>query len=158
MFKLNRRRKLPELVLMKTFLSIDDGEDDLFFMRKAFDRSGMSCMLKTASDGEQAMQYLSGNGQYSDRLAHPLPEVILLDIKMPGYDGFEVLQWIRHHPELKTIPVVMLTNSQEPRDIERAYREGANSYLLKPHDYGDLEKELPVLLKYWLEMNCVPTW
>jgi CheY-like chemotaxis protein len=138
---------------MKTLLSVDDGEDDVFFMKKAVLQSGIDCTLEVAINGDQAVEYLSGTGCYKDRYAYPLPEVILLDIKMPGRDGFEVLGWIRRQPRLKTIPVVMLTNSEEPRDIERAYREGANSYLLKPHDYDDFQKELPILMKYWLEMN-----
>ncbi|MDB6125461.1 MAG: response regulator receiver protein [Pedosphaera sp.] len=139
--------------VMKTLLSVDDGEDDVFFMRKAVQQSGIDCMLEVANTGDQAMEYLSGAGLYKDRYAYPLPEVILLDIKMPGRDGFEVLGWIRKQSQLKTIPVVMLTNSEEPKDIERAYREGANSYLLKPHDFEEFQKELPILMKYWLEMN-----
>ncbi|MDB6125191.1 MAG: putative response regulator, CheY [Pedosphaera sp.] len=143
--------------MLKTLLIVDDREDDVLLTKRAFQRAGSKCQIEVCQNGEQAIQYLAGQGNYRDRAAHPLPELILLDIKMPGIDGFQVLQWLRNQAFLKAIPVVMLTTSDEPKDVTRAYKAGANSYLVKPIDYEQLEKNLPLLLEYWLHINTAPS-
>jgi CheY-like chemotaxis protein len=113
-------------------LLVEDSDDDAFFMRRALQKSGVSHTLHLAADGRQAIDYLSGNGSYADRAAHPLPTWIFLDLKMPRVDGFEVLQWIRSHPVFHDATVFMLTSSPEERDKQRAEQLGVRHYLVKP--------------------------
>src|ERR1700685_3281738 len=103
-------------VLMKTVLLIEDSQDDVFVMKMACQRTGIPHLLRVVTDGVMAIDYLSGNGAYSDRTVHPLPDVVFLDIKMPRRDGLEVLAWIRAQPCLKNLPVVMLTSSTQTED------------------------------------------
>src|SRR5215218_1570786 len=105
---------------MKTLLLVEDSEDDVFLMKRAFDRANLSCAIQIVKDGDKAVDYLCGSGMYTDRFIYPLPTLVLLDIKLPHRSGLEILQWIRSQPNLKSLPVVMLTNSNEPEDIEHA--------------------------------------
>jgi CheY-like chemotaxis protein len=141
---------------MKTLLLVEDAEDDVFLMKRAFQRANLPCVVLIVEDGDKAIDYLSGTGPFSDRCAHPLPALVLLDIKLPRRSGLEVLKWIRSQPGLKGLPVVMLTNSNEPEDVENAYRLGANSYLVKPINYEELENILPRMMEYWLNVNVSP--
>jgi CheY-like chemotaxis protein len=139
---------------VKTILCVDDAEDDVFFLKRAFQKAGLPCMLHVAKNGDEAVDYLSGKGCYAEREVHALPELVLLDVNMPSRDGHEVLNWIRSQPDLENLPVVMLSSSREPSDIQRAYRAGANSYLVKPIRFQELENLLPLVAKYWLEINA----
>ena|SRR5437899_3358273 len=112
-------------------LAEDDGVDVLL-TRRAFTKAGLRNPLHVVSDGVEALAYLSGEGQYADRSQHPLPVLLLLDLKMPHKNGLEVLEWIRDQPELSDLRVVVLTGSDQPQDIQDAYRLGATSYLTKP--------------------------
>ncbi|MDB6122098.1 MAG: response regulator [Pedosphaera sp.] len=141
---------------MKTLLLVEDSEDDIFLMKRAFDRANFPCSVQIVDDGDKAIDYLSGSGIYADRFTYPLPALLLLDIKLPRRNGLEILQWIRSQPSLKGLPVVMLTNSNEPEDIDHAYALGANSYLVKPINYEQLEQTLPRLMEYWLTANVSP--
>jgi CheY-like chemotaxis protein len=141
---------------MKTLLLVEDSDDDVFLMKRAFDRANLRCSVQLANDGDKAIEYLAGHGVYADRQAFPVPALVLLDIKLPRCNGLEVLEWVRSQPEFMCLPVVMLTNSNEPEDVERAYRLGANSYLVKPIYYEQLEHTLPRLLEYWLTANVSP--
>src|SRR3954466_226799 len=100
---------------------VEDREDDILLMRKAFDRACLSNPLQIIRDGAEAIAYLSGVGRYSNRAEYPLPVLILLDLKMPKVDGFEVLQWIRSQPRIRGLPVVVLTSSNQIRDVNHAY-------------------------------------
>jgi CheY-like chemotaxis protein len=115
-----------------TTLLIDDEKDDVFFMKRAVRDAGINCDLQVVGDGQSALDYLQGNGPYSDRVAYPLPELILLDLKMPLVSGLEVLQWLRQQPAFTKTIVIVLTGSREPVDHNRAYRFGANSTMEKP--------------------------
>jgi CheY-like chemotaxis protein len=141
---------------MKTILSVDDGEDDAFFLDRAFKHAQINCKLVTVPSVAAAKEYLSGTGPYSNRYDHPFPAAVLLDIKMPEYDGFHLLEWIRSQPELNPLPVIILSCSDAPKDIELAYEKGANSYLVKPSSYQDLKKDLPLFMHYWLDLNHSP--
>jgi len=99
---------------------------------------------------------LSGHGQYADRQEFPLPTLLLLDIKLPRKDGFEVLDWIRHHPKLAPLRVIMLTGSPRPEDVTRAYRMGVNSYVLKPVCASALSDILSAIGIHWLQHSKVP--
>jgi CheY-like chemotaxis protein len=113
--------------------------------------------LRIVRDGEQAIDYLSGKGSYSQRDRYRLPFLLLLDLKMPGMDGFEVLQWVRSEPNLKRLLVVVLTSSNLQADVDRAYEPGANSYLVKPVEFDAMVTMIQRFEAYWTEINRVPT-
>jgi CheY-like chemotaxis protein len=119
-------------------LLVEDDPNDTVLIRRAFQKAGFGDSLKIVSDGGQAMQYLQGQKEYGDRARFPLPFLLLLDLKMPGTDGFEVLQWIRRQPDLKRLLVVVLTSSNLQTDVDRAYDLGANSYLVKPVEFSQM--------------------
>ncbi len=111
-------------------LLVEDNEDDVFFMQRAFQQAGVHNPLQVVRNGEEAIDYLSGQHDFSDRERHPLPDLVFLDLKMPGVNGFEVLRWMRE--QRLHIPVAVLTSSPEEIDRERASQLGADCYLLKP--------------------------
>lgn len=113
-------------------LLVEDNEDDVFFMRRAFKQAGLTNRLELAHNGEAAIQYLSGANPFQDREKFPLPGLIFLDLKMPILNGFDVLSWIKTQPRLNTIPVAVLSSSPEDRDMKKAYELGARCYLIKP--------------------------
>jgi CheY-like chemotaxis protein len=142
---------------MKPVLLVEDNDDDIFFMRRAFRNASITNPVIVMQDGQSAIDYLGGQGPFSDRAEHPLPGLVLLDIKLPLRTGFEVLHWIRSDPRLKPLVVVVLTSSSEIIDIDCAYRLGANSYLVKPPSPGSLLELTKNLKLYWLEMNRGPS-
>ncbi len=109
---------------------MEDNEDDVFFMKRAFRHAGLGNALHVVRNGEQAIDYLGGAKDFSDRQQHPLPDMVFLDLKMPGVGGFEVLSWMRQ--EHLNVPVAVLTSSPEESDRQRAQELGATAYLLKP--------------------------
>jgi len=144
---------MPDVALI---LLVDDSEDDCTLMRRAFSKAKLLNPLLGLHSGEEALDYLSGSGQYTNRAEYPLPALILLDIKMPGIDGLEVLRWIRTQPGLRTLRVVMLTTSNDLRDVNAAYQLGANSFLTKPVDFEHFVEVTRALSGYWLWMDKSP--
>ena len=142
--------------LMKTVLLVEDNQDDILMMKMACHRSGIEHHLRVAEDGDIALAYLSGIGKFCDRSAHPFPDLVFLDIKMPNRDGHEVLQWIRNHPAMEILPVVMLTGSVQPWDVDRAYDLGVTSYLQKFSCPAEFGQAIRIILKYWLDLNVTP--
>ena len=138
-------------------LLAEDDPNDTLLIKRAFQKAGLGQLLKTVSDGEQAIEYLRGIGEYADRAVYPLPFLLLLDLKMPGTNGFEVLQWIRSQPELKRLLVVVLTSSNLQADVDRAYDLGANSYLVKPVEFNEMVNMIQRFEAYWRELNRFPT-
>ena len=118
-------------MLALTVLLVEDEPEDRIILADAFRRVAPKLALQTVQDGEEAIDYLAGRGGFADRAAHPVPRLVLLDLKLPRRSGFEVLEWIRSSPDHKDLPVVVLTSSAEPLDIDRAYALGATSYLVK---------------------------
>jgi len=112
-------------------LLAEDNEDDLFLSERVLAKAGISPVFHVA-DGQQAIDYLAGEGDYQDRKRYPLPGVVLLDLKMPAFSGHEVLEWIRTQPQLQELKVYVLTSSGEERDRERAGQAGAQGYFVKP--------------------------
>jgi CheY-like chemotaxis protein len=108
------------------------------------------------SDGEEAVAYLKGEGKYADRYEYPLPSLLLLDLKMPRKNGFEVLEWIREQPGLRRLRVVVLTTSDAPDDIDRAYELGANAFMVKPLERGQFLELTNAIKGYWLWMSAAP--
>jgi CheY-like chemotaxis protein len=140
----------------QTILLVEDDSNDVLLIRRAFQKANLANPIQVAEDGEHAVLYLSGQGPYTDRVRHPLPVLVLLDLKLPRKTGLEVLEWLREQPGLRRLPVVVLTSSRETSDINRAYDLGANSYLVKPVSRDgllDLVKNLDV---YWLILNQKP--
>ena len=144
---------MPDLALI---LLVEDKEDDILLVRRAFSKGGILNPLHVVRDGDEAIEYLSGDGKYRNRAEYPLPQLMLLDLKMPGTDGFEVLQWVRKQPRLGSLVVVVLTSSVAIRDINRAYRMGANSFLVKPMDFENTVEMAKTVQKYWLAMSQAP--
>jgi CheY-like chemotaxis protein len=140
-----------------SILIADDDTQDTMLIRLAVKRAALGLRLESVTDGAEAIDYLMGRARYSDRQAHPFPSLMLLDLKMPRLGGFDVLQYVRSQPGLRQLPVVIFSSSDDPKDIQRAYNEGANSYLCKPHSNEDLSALLRALEEYWCKFNQFPT-
>ena len=138
-------------------LLVEDDPNDVLLIQRAFQKAGLRNSLKVVRDGEQATDYLSGRGNFAQRDRFPLPFMVLLDLKMPGTDGFEVLQWVRSEPDLKRLLVVVLTSSNLQADVDRAYELGANSYLVKPVEFDEMVNMIQRFEAYWTEINRFPT-
>ena len=130
-------------------LHIDDDPNDTELLRAAVRKAKAPFVLHNVEDGENAIAYLSGQGIYADRQRYQVPALILLDLKMPRATGFEVLSWIRAHPELGELPVVVLSGSERQDDIRRAYAHGANSYHIKPLGFAALVTLVKGLDQAW---------
>jgi CheY-like chemotaxis protein len=131
-------------------LAVDDDPNDLMFLASAFKFIGASENFHTVGGGAEAVGYLNGEGEYADRVRHPYPDFILTDLKMPGLDGFAVLEFLRKRPETAVIRTVVLSGSQDSDDIKKAYWLGASGYLVKPSSPIDLRKVVKTLHDYWL--------
>jgi CheY-like chemotaxis protein len=142
----------------ETILMVEDRPADVLLIRRAFGKANIRNPLQVISNGEDAIAYLAGTGAFTDRDASPLPCLILLDLKLPRRSGLEVLSWLRAQPELKRLPVIVLTSSKETSDVNRAYELGANSYLVKPVMFDTLLGMITTLGLYWLTMNESPTF
>src|SRR4051812_11006320 len=140
----------------KRVLIAEDDPSDIFLLQRAFAMAEVPAALHFVRDGQEAIDYLGGEASFSDRRAHPLPDLMLLDLKMPRLNGFDVLNWLRQKPGLRRLLVTVLTSSDQPNDINRAYDLGANSYLLKPSNSQDLSDLVKRVQKYWLEINQRP--
>ena len=142
----------------RVVLVVDDSEDDLALMKAAWKEAGVCGTLVPLEDGARAVEYLSGAGAFADRGAHPVPNLVLLDLKMPVMTGFETLAWIRESPLYRTLPVAILTASTQPSDVETCYRLGANSYLVKPSSYQELCGLAKCIGCYWFGLNRFPAF
>jgi CheY-like chemotaxis protein len=141
----------------KFILLVEDDPNDVVLIQRAFAKAGMKECLRIARDGQEAIDYLNGSGQYASRSSFPMPFLILLDLKMPGVDGFQVLDWVRSSPEVKRTLVVVLTSSNLQADVDRAYELGANSYLVKPVEFEEMASMVQRFEIYWSEINRMPT-
>ena len=137
--------KLPALLL------VEDNGDDVFFMKRAISAAGIAHPLEVAQDGQAAIDYLSGRGEFADRKRFPVPFLMFLDLKLPHKSGLEVLEWIRSQPALRTLIVLVLTSSREESDVTKAYSLGANSFLVKPPSGLQLNELVKLIRTYWLE-------
>jgi len=140
---------------MKTILQVEDDPNDVFLLKHAMKKVGVTNPTQIASDGQLAIDYLSGAGKFADREQFPLPGLVLLDLKLPYVMGLDVLRWIREQPNAAPV-VIILTASAEEEDIATAYRLGANAFLTKPSEAGKLQEIVKAIKDFWLTHNTLP--
>ncbi len=143
-------------MLAKTALLVEDNPDDEALTLRAFKQLGIANEIVVARDGVEALDYLFGAGKYEGRDVSVVPSVVLLDLKLPMLDGFEVLSQIRSHASTRFLPVVILSSSGEDQDIDRGYSLGANSYIRKPVDFDKFMEAAECLGRYWFTLNERP--
>jgi CheY-like chemotaxis protein len=136
-----------------TILHVDDDSNDAVLFQHACQKAGIDCNLQNVEDGDQAITYLRGAEKFADRQRYPIPTLVLLDLKMPRLNGFDVLAWVRSDRQLRALPVVVLSSSNHDADVKRAYDLGANSYLVKPVGFESLVEIARSLNQYWLSLN-----
>lgn len=134
-------------------LLVEDNEGDILLTLEAFKELKASTKIKVVRDGAAAIAYLKKQGEYQDS---PVPNIILLDINMPGINGIEVLDYIKQDPGLRTIPVVMLTTSAAETDIKTCYEKSANSFITKPIDFGKFVEVVESIEKFWFQAAQLP--
>lgn len=136
-------------------LIVEDNDEDAELAIRALKKHRLANNVVHLSDGEQALDFIFGRGSYLGRVISQLPKVILLDIKMPKVSGLQVLQAVKSDPQMKVIPVVILTSSEEDPDIRKAYELGANSYIVKPVEFDNFSKTVADLGLYWMVVNRI---
>lgn len=141
----------------RAILLVEDNPDDEALTLRAFRKNNIKNDIVVARDGAEALDYLFGTGNYAGRNPGDLPEVVLLDLKLPKVDGLEVLRRIREDERTRLLPVVILTSSKEEQDIASGYRLGCNSYVRKPVNFDDFIAAVNQLGMYWLLLNVPPT-
>lgn len=139
-----------------TILLVEDNPDEEKLAMLAFERSGFVNRVVVARDGQQAIDYMFAQGEHLGRDVKNLPSVIFLDINLPKINGLDVLKLIRKDERTKLVPIVLLTTSDEDRDIAEGYSSGANSYIRKPFDFKEFMQQIKTLGNYWLELNQTP--
>jgi CheY-like chemotaxis protein len=143
----------PAMIGEATVLLAEDDPDDILLTQIAFEKARLANPLQVVQDGEEAIDYFKGEGKFTERAQFPLPILLLLDLKMPKANGFQVLEWLRKQPEFARVPVAIMTASDHDPHISRAYELGADSYLRKPPDAAALLALVQRLHAYWLIVN-----
>ena len=142
--------------MSKVILLVEDNPDDEVLTRRALKKNNIGNEVVVARDGAEALDYLFGTGAYEGRDTNVMPQVVLLDLKLPKVDGLEVLRRLRAGEHTKLLPVVVLTSSREQQDLVDSYDYGANSYIRKPVDFAQFVEAVRQLGLYWLVLNEVP--
>ena len=137
-------------------LQVEDEANEVFLLQHAFRQVGITNPVQVASDGQMAIDYLAAQGRFADRTAYPIPDLILLDLKLPRRSGREVLEWIRTQPNLNPIVVIVFTSAQYVGDVDLAYELGANSFVIKPTDFSEYTEFARHLKGWWLRFNRFP--
>ena|SRR5215204_4661376 len=144
---------LPE----DTILIAEDMEDDAVLLERAFNLIGLANPVKVLKDGAEVIDYLRGANGYGDRIQFPVPRVLFTDLKMPVVDGFELLAWLREHPQHAVVPTIVFSSSGEPEDVKRAYDLGAHAYLVKPCSSDELQKMMRRVYEFWALSAITPS-
>jgi CheY-like chemotaxis protein len=142
--------------VLPTILLVEDTPSDATLIRRGFEKTNVLNPIIWTKNGQEALGYLTGLGQYGDRVRYPLPALILLDLDLPEMTGFELLQWKRSQPNIRRIPVVILTIDTASSAINAAYDLGANSYLVKPGNPEEIMRVVKIIQEYWLGLNHPP--
>ena len=137
-------------------LLAEDDENDALLMQRAFKKTGERVTMTILRNGQEVIDYLKGVNAYADRQRCPLPDLLLLDLKMPQRNGFEVLEFVKTNEALRRIPTVLLSSSRQQRDVIKAYDLRANSYLVKPTAFNDLMTLTQNICSYWFRVNMMP--
>lgn len=137
-------------------LLIEDSDEDVAATARGLRQNELDLVLHRCTTGDEALDYLYQRGRYSDPVSAPRPHLILLDLNLPATDGRALLAVIKDDDELKSIPVIVLTTSNNPKDIATCYRRGANSYLIKPVDYARFKQAMQTMLTYWFQTATLP--
>lgn len=140
----------------QTILIVEDSDDDYTITMRVFDKAGLSNPVHRCVTGDETLDYLLRQGDYASPEISPRPGIILLDLNLPGTDGRAVLEIVKRHPELRSIPVIVLTTSSASSDIERCYDAGANTYIQKPVDMQGFIAAISRLKEYWFEVAILP--
>jgi CheY-like chemotaxis protein len=130
-------------------LLAEDDPQDIALLGLSLPRTGVPVELQVTRDGQETLEYLQGEGRFSNRQMHPVPDLLMLDLKMPRVDGLEVVRWVRSTDEWSSIPIVMLSSSTLDRDIQEAYRLGANTFFSKPNGLPQLRELIRLVVSYW---------
>src|SRR5688572_16866373 len=147
---------MPKVIMEHTnhtVLLIEDSVDDALLMKRALEKAGITRSVHLARDGREAMEYLTGAGQFGNRQAYPLPQLILLDLQLPEMHCLKVLEWIRSQSQFRSTIVVVLRSLRQTGDIQLAYNLGINSYLLNPSSLYGLYQTVGAIGLYWLTLN-----
>lgn len=139
-----------------TILLIEDDPSDRKLIRRFFENSSLRNEIQHVRDGEEALDYLYRQGDYVEPEEAPWPDLVLLDLNLPRVDGREVLETMKEDPDLRSLPVVVLTTSEEEEDIHRSYNLGASSYIVKPMDMDQFAKVVDALENYWFDIVVLP--
>jgi CheY-like chemotaxis protein len=135
---------------------VDDDVNERLLMQDAFSHIGVNEAVHCVGDGSEAIEYLRGVGQYANRNQFPIPNLLLLDLKMAKMHGFEFLRYIRHHPKLMVLPTIVFTSSEDMEDLKNAYLLGANSYLVKSKTFDGLCDQFKFIYGYWMRVRVPP--
>lgn len=136
-------------------LIVEDSDEDFEALQRCLQRSPTVVPIQRCINGEQALAFLYRTGSYADPESAPRPGLIVLDLNLPGTDGREVLRRIKQDESLKTIPVIVFTTSNNPKDIEDCYRYGANSYIIKPINFAKLKQDIQTVVDYWFHVTTL---
>lgn len=140
----------------RPILLVENEDDDVLLLKRAFNKAGVNVPVQVVASGQDAIAYLKGEGRFAERSKHPLPLIVLLDLKLRGFDGADVLKWIRHHPRHGNLPVIVLSSSFLASDVNEAYASGANSYIVKVNDPAEFAEMAGDFARWWLKRNVVP--
>ena len=140
-----------------TILLVEDEVNDVLLITKTLNKAGVNSLIQVARDGQEALDYLTGEGQFANREKYPLPSLVLLDLKLPRVMGLEVLRRLDQRRNFRRLVVIVLTSSQQPEDIDTAYDLGAKAYLVKPSGIDQLEPMARAIKDFWLTQNRPPT-
>src|SRR6185503_15205526 len=136
-----------------TILLVEDEESDRIFLKLAFEKAGITNPIQVATDGQQALDYFKGLGRFADREEFPIPYLVIMDAKLPRVNGLDLLKMIRAEVNLNAVIVLILTASDQAKDIAKAYQLGVNGYLVKPHTLEGLNRMIQALKDFWLVQN-----
>jgi CheY-like chemotaxis protein len=145
--------------MMRTavILAVEDNPDDVLLLHRAFEKAGFAARIIDVPSGAEALRCLKREGPYADYKKYPSPDLVLLDLAMPGLSGFEVLEWARQQPQFRALPIIILTTSSYGPEIQQSYQLGANSFLTKPVDFDEFVAAVRTTADYWLMRSQLPS-